>query len=380
MKRNSDHRLSPYTDVYLPFVDAESWRCPNCVAHSLEPDHGDGARSRRRSSGPKITRDLLPAHRGTSKPESHSVFNNLIVDDDPLDGTRLLRKRKASSDEDPLPATTRKRRRKRSNSVLNSGSRAASSIAQSDAVENEREREESAAFQGAEEDAADQESLGKSRSQSSRARRSKRVGKASVSITSTAHKSLMMAFQYDPAELAKVSKRQASPPKRKRRPARPRPASQVPHTPHHTMYSTNYATPFYSYHERENDELKSKPYGGILSEAEADTSQTLPQAPNRERFENARQKAEDEWRQKTVLATGLTGETEGRATQKVAGPPSKIKCINFGGHEIDTWYAAPYPEEYSRNRVLFICEFCLKYMNSDYVAWRHKVCCKQLKK
>ncbi|MDA4132343.1 MAG: hypothetical protein OK454_04360, partial [Thaumarchaeota archaeon] len=43
--------------------------------------------------------------------------------------------------------------------------------------------------------------------------------------------------------------------------------------------------------------------------------------------------------------------------------------------EIDTWYAAPYPEEYSRNRVLYICEFCLKYMNSDYVAWRHKLKC-----
>jgi histone acetyltransferase SAS3 len=59
----------------------------------------------------------------------------------------------------------------------------------------------------------------------------------------------------------------------------------------------------------------------------------------------------------------------------VSGPPSKIKCINFGGYEIETWYAAPYPEEYSRNRVLYICEFCLKYLNSDYVAWRHKLKC-----
>ncbi|KAI9700018.1 MAG: hypothetical protein M1836_002552 [Candelina mexicana] len=367
---NAPERLAPFN-----LNKAESWRCPNCVAHSLEPDHGDGARSRRRSSAPKITRDLLPAHRGASKPESHSVFNNLIVDDDPLDGTRLLRKRKASPDEEPLPATTRKRRMRTSSSDLDLGSPAASSIALSNAVETEREREVSAAFQESNEDTADHESLGKSRAQSSRPRRSKRVGKASVTVTSAAHKSLMMAFQYDPAELAKISKRRETPPKRKRRPARPRPASQAPHTPHPSMYSTNYATPFYSYHERENDELKSKPYGGILSEAEAETSQTLPHATNRERFESARQKAEDEWKQKTALAMGLTGETEGRATQKVAGPPSKIKCINFGGHEIDTWYAAPYPEEYSRNRVLYICEFCLKYMNSDYVAWRHKLKC-----
>ena len=62
-----------------------------------------------------------------------------------------------------------------------------------------------------------------------------------------------------------------------------------------------------------------------------------------------------------------------KPSQKMSGPPSKIKCINFGGFEIDTWNAAPYPEEYSRNKILYICEFCLKYMNSDFVAWRHKV-------
>ncbi|KAI9717186.1 MAG: hypothetical protein M1812_004934 [Candelaria pacifica] len=373
---DNSHRQCARTFKSLkPEQDAETWRCPNCVAHALEPDHGDGARSRRRSSAPKITRDLLPAHRGASKPESHSVFNNLIVDDDPLDGTRLLRKRKASSDEEPLPVSSRKRRRKRSDSKSDLGSHDASSIAQSDAVAKAREREDSAPSQEGREGTADYGSSGQSRAQSSRPRRSKRVGKASVTITSATHKSLMMAFQYDPIELANVSKRPGAPPKRKRRPARPRPASQVSHAPRTSMYSVNYATPFYSYHERENDELKSKPYGGILAEAEVDTSQTLPQVTNRERFENARQKAEDEWRQKTALATGLTGETEGRATQKVAGPPSKIKCINFGGHEIDTWYAAPYPEEYSRNRVLHICEFCLKYMNSDYVAWRHKLKC-----
>lgn len=68
------------------------------------------------------------------------------------------------------------------------------------------------------------------------------------------------------------------------------------------------------------------------------------------------------------------GDTS-RVSQKLSGPPSKIKCINFGGYEIETWYAAPYPEEYSRNKVLYICEFCLKYMSSDYVAWRHKLKC-----
>ncbi len=111
-----------------------------------------------------------------------------------------------------------------------------------------------------------------------------------------------------------------------------------------------------------------------MTEADADTSKTLPQAADRARFEEARQRAEEEWKQKTANLE-LEGEIKGRASHKLAGPPSKIKCINFGGFEIETWYAAPYPEEYSRNKVLYICEFCLKYMNSDYVAWRHKLKC-----
>ena len=111
-----------------------------------------------------------------------------------------------------------------------------------------------------------------------------------------------------------------------------------------------------------------------MTEAEADTSRTLPTAADRAKFDEARQKAEEEWKRKTA-ASEAENEPKSRASQKVSGPPSKIKCINFGGHEIETWYAAPYPEEYSRNRVLYICEFCLKYMSSDYIAWRHKLKC-----
>ena len=177
--------------------------------------------------------------------------------------------------------------------------------------------------------------------------------------------SLVIALHVD------LSKLKDSQPKKKRR----RPPPAIASSDHRPRFaSSHYATPFYSFHERENDELKSKPYGGILSEAEADTSKTLPLAADRARFEDARQKAEDEWKTRTASAE-VENEFKGRASQKVSGPPSKIKCINFGGYEIETWYAAPYPEEYSRNRVLYICEFCLKYMNSDYVAWRHKLKC-----
>lgn len=51
----------------------------------------------------------------------------------------------------------------------------------------------------------------------------------------------------------------------------------------------------------------------------------------------------------------------------------RIRKIQIGMYVIDVWYLAPYPEEYSRLSVLHICEFCLKYMKSQYVARRHKV-------
>lgn len=48
-----------------------------------------------------------------------------------------------------------------------------------------------------------------------------------------------------------------------------------------------------------------------------------------------------------------------------------IKCIDLGRFEIDVWYGSPYPEEYRYLPKLYICEFCLKYMNSPEVSSRH---------
>lgn len=136
------------------------------------------------------------------------------------------------------------------------------------------------------------------------------------------------------------------------------------------VQTTMYANPFYAFPDRETDETKGRPYGGILTDGEAETTRTYPQDADRLAFQAARDQAELQWKEKMAQANGETP-----ARSKSAGPPSKIKCINFGQYEIDTWHAAPYPEEYSRNKHLYICEFCLKYMSSDYVAWRHKLKC-----
>ncbi|EDO39739.1 predicted protein, partial [Nematostella vectensis] len=49
--------------------------------------------------------------------------------------------------------------------------------------------------------------------------------------------------------------------------------------------------------------------------------------------------------------------------------------IQFGRHEIHTWYSSPYPQEYARLSKLFICEFCLKYMKSSSIVQRHITKC-----
>lgn len=49
----------------------------------------------------------------------------------------------------------------------------------------------------------------------------------------------------------------------------------------------------------------------------------------------------------------------------------QIKRIQFRDYEIDTWYTAPYPEEYLQAKVLYICEHCLKYMLSSVSYQRH---------
>ena len=51
-----------------------------------------------------------------------------------------------------------------------------------------------------------------------------------------------------------------------------------------------------------------------------------------------------------------------------------IPWIQFGKYRIQTWYAAPVPEEYNVNP-LYICEFCLKYMKSQYTYQRHMSKC-----
>lgn len=322
------------------------------------------AAARRRSSVPKIARDLLPPQKGVIKPGSHSVFNKLILDDDPMDGTRALRKRKPSDASEEAHRTDSWKRQKKSQS-------------REDAAENLFDR-----VLGPKdkppiilESDVDPPPSPKART---RLRHIAKPIKSLVHVVEESREKFIVAFSIGATALVNLEHERRKQKRRERDRARRAlkaqheeevPTLQYQHYP--AIPATTFSAPFYSFQDRDADETKTKPYGGILTEAEADTTRTFPQPPDRKKFDDARLKAEEEWKSRMEAAHAAENQ---KSAHKPSGPPSKIKCISFGGFEIDTWHAAPYPEEYSRNKVLYICEFCLKYMNSDFVAWRHKVC------
>ncbi|KAJ5662779.1 hypothetical protein N7462_011705 [Penicillium macrosclerotiorum] len=330
----------------LTFRRLDPWRCPTCVRNNLEPDPVESP-TQRKTGASHLPKELLPAHVGKHGDGFHSIFDTNISDE-LLNSSRSLRKRKASSAEAEEHAPVlRKRRRQADNLNMNE-----------------------TVFDGDEQPVNEAHSPARPM----RPRRTRAVDRDHCRVVSKNFGKLIVGFRLDEAKVTKILSSQSRPQRKKKKAPKPPPVPQEIQAHFASIPPAPYATHFHPFHDRETDESKSKPYGGILSEVEADTSKTLPLQADRDKFELARQRAEDEWQRK-IREAELNGEATPTASQKVSGPPSKIKYINFGGHEIETWYAAPYPEEYSRNRVLYICEFCLKYMNSDYVAWRHKLKC-----
>ncbi|KAK1219388.1 Histone acetyltransferase [Marasmius sp. AFHP31] len=80
-----------------------------------------------------------------------------------------------------------------------------------------------------------------------------------------------------------------------------------------------------------------------------------------------------------IPSASPTVSTPGPTTSLPTEPPTlRIRSIRFGPYEIKTWYDAPFPEEYANipDGRLWICEFCLKYMKSQFGAVRHRTKCK----
>ncbi|KAL2911751.1 Histone acetyltransferase [Polyrhizophydium stewartii] len=117
-------------------------------------------------------------------------------------------------------------------------------------------------------------------------------------------------------------------------------------------------------------------FGNKLLPEDADVSRCTPQPKDRLLFQQARDlayRAEQRLRDAAIKASGGGAAASLDTSGERALP--RIPLIRIGKWQISTWYAAPYPEEYNVLPTLFLCEFCLKYMKSDFTLERHKLKC-----
>lgn len=69
--------------------------------------------------------------------------------------------------------------------------------------------------------------------------------------------------------------------------------------------------------------------------------------------------------------------TSGSMTQNPAeiSRIRNISKVQFGRHDLFPWYFSPYPEAFSHEDVIFICEFCLSYYGDERPFSRHRQKC-----
>ncbi|KAK2034544.1 MOZ/SAS family protein [Colletotrichum zoysiae] len=88
--------------------------------------------------------------------------------------------------------------------------------------------------------------------------------------------------------------------------------------------------------------------------------------------------------QKKDLLSGFSREdeieklrTHGSMTQNPAeiSRIRNISKVQFGKHDLFPWYFSPYPEIFSQEDVIFICEFCLGYYGDEKSFTRHRRKC-----
>ena len=117
---------------------------------------------------------------------------------------------------------------------------------------------------------------------------------------------------------------------------------------------------------------RSKPdsiFGDILSAKDADISACQPTQKDQTLFEQTLLESD---RALALKAQEALASAPPAGSQS-GGQSTRIPRIQIGNYVIDTWYSAPYPEEYNTLSIMYLCEFCLKYMKSEFVLQRHMV-------
>ncbi|XP_064407784.1 histone acetyltransferase KAT5 isoform X2 [Latimeria chalumnae] len=91
---------------------------------------------------------------------------------------------------------------------------------------------------------------------------------------------------------------------------------------------------------------------------------------------------EQEWQDSQDSSDGIpsaprmTGSlVSDRSHDDIITRMKNIECIELGRHRLKPWYFSPYPQELTTLPILYLCEFCLKYVKSLKCLQRHLTKC-----
>ena len=68
-----------------------------------------------------------------------------------------------------------------------------------------------------------------------------------------------------------------------------------------------------------------------------------------------------------------SGSRTGHGPEDVITRMKNINMVELGRFRMKPWYFSPYPQELTSEPVIYLCEFCLKYLKSLKCLERHKV-------
>lgn len=121
------------------------------------------------------------------------------------------------------------------------------------------------------------------------------------------------------------------------------------------------------------------PFAGLLEGDDADTSANVPTPEDEACFERSRRAAQRQLGD-APPPVGPHPSADALAVEAACANSGKalpVRMIRFGAYDIDTWFQTPLPQEYAvvPDGRLWLCEFCLKYMKSRFMALRHRTKC-----
>uniref|UniRef100_A0A7N6FM88 Histone acetyltransferase KAT5 n=1 Tax=Anabas testudineus TaxID=64144 RepID=A0A7N6FM88_ANATE len=104
----------------------------------------------------------------------------------------------------------------------------------------------------------------------------------------------------------------------------------------------------------------------------------IPAQPGRKRKANCGGTDEDSQDSSDGIpsAPRMTGSlVSDRSHDDIVTRMKNIECIELGRHRLKPWYFSPYPQELTALPILYLCEFCLKYLKSLKCLQRHLTKC-----